>query len=151
MTVLDQLQADLHAAGVRHFKASELLRVRWPEIAARVGVLTPYFSPTPSQRAELVVVASLADKLRERFGGPITVLNGLRPKAYNAEVGGAKGSQHLYGRALDLTAKDIARLRGVALDLYREGLIGGLGLYRGNIHIDTRPGQRIWGSQAPKD
>jgi hypothetical protein len=147
---VELLQADLDAAGVRYFSARELLRIRWPAIAKRVGIDTTFFDATPLERQRLVGVANLADVLRERFGAPITVLNGLRPETYNAAVGGAKRSQHIWGRALDLTARDMPKLRSVALVMYRAREIGGLGLYRGNIHIDTRPQRSAWGSMLYK-
>jgi hypothetical protein len=146
-TAVEYLQIGLDRAGVKYFKATELLRIRWPAIAKRVGIDTPYFDASPLELQRLVEVAQLADVLRERFGGPITVLNGLRPEAYNAAVNGAARSQHIFGRALDLTARDMPRLRSVALAMYRAREIGGLGLYKGNIHIDTRASRNAWGSQ----
>lgn len=151
---VDMLQQDLDAAGVRFFKARELLRIRHPDIARDVGIATRYFTGTEDANGvdvfgELVKVARLADVLRCRYGGPLTVLNALRPTAYNSRVTKAKRSQHIYGRAMDLTCSDMPRLRAVAYDMFNAREIGGFGAYRGNIHIDTRKIPRKWGSQIP--
>ena len=47
---------------------------------------------------ELLVVA---DRMRERFGAPVTVTSGIRCPSHNAAVGGVSGSRHLSGKAMD--------------------------------------------------
>lgn len=143
------LQAELDAAGVRYFSARELLRIRHRDIAQRVGITTPFFEASPAVRAELVKVALVCDRLRESFGGPLTVLNGYRPMAYDRAVqSGPSTRSHTNGFAADLTAPaaELPRLRVLAREMHDRREIGGLGLYRGNIHLDTGR-WRIWGSQ----
>lgn len=143
-----ELQRRLDAAGVRFFRATELLRIRHPSIARDVGITSELFECTDAEAGELVKVALVADLLRGRFGAPLVVLNGLRPRPYNDRVTKAKNSKHVYGMAIDLTCSDMPRLRAVAQGMFDEKRVGGLGLYRGNIHIDTRKRQALWGSQA---
>lgn len=144
-----KLQAKLDAAGVQYFGAHELLRIRHRSIAKRVGITSAQFEAGDVILDELVKVAKVADLLRERYGAPVRVLNGYRPRAYNREVNGASGSQHIYGRALDLTADDMPRLRALAIEMWRAGEFGGFGNYTGNVHIDTRSKPASWGSQMP--
>lgn len=139
---VNALQAELHDAGVTHFSAVELLRIRRPEIAGPLGFAGLTFEASPTERKNLVGVAKIAEQLRKRYGGPVRVLNGLRPEPYNTAVKGSENSKHPDGRALDLAADDMPRLRAVALAMYEEGLINGLILYAGDIHIDTRIGAR---------
>ena len=143
-----QLQKKLDAAGVRHFTASELLRIRHPAKARDVGITSKTFPASESIQDRLVEVALLADRLRCALGQPITVLNGYRPRSYNKAVGGSSGSQHIYGRGMDLTCERFHRpkLWELAREMHDAREIGGLGLYIGNIHIDTAR-HRIWGSQ----
>lgn len=156
MTDLDDLDAALIAAGVRFFSAAELLRIRYPATARRAGFAGPTF-PLGSRREakieRLVAVALVADQLRVRLDQPITVVNGYRPRKYNAAVHGAPNSQHLHARAMDLTCKDARALQRLAWALYHEdnSPIRGLGLYANGItHIDVRPEKRhAWGNARP--
>lgn len=89
--------------------------------------------------------------IREHFGKPVVVTSGYRTAAHNAAVGGAKSSQHLYGRAADI------RVKGVSMEdvaAYAERLMpdwGGVGRYpvkagrpTGWVHVDTRADKSRW-------
>ncbi len=89
--------------------------------------------------------------IREHFGKPVTITSGYRTAAHNAAVGGAKSSQHLYGRAADI------RVQGVSVEdvaAYAESLMpdwGGVGRYpakagraAGWVHVDTRADKARW-------
>lgn len=64
----------------------------------------------------------------------------------NTQVGGAPGSQHLFGRALD------GRLLGVDLATYARMLqafqAGGVGLYSRHVHWDVGRSARFWAGAA---
>lgn len=53
---------------------------------------------------------AVLDPARERLGAPITINSGYRSEAINRAVGGAKGSQHTKGEAVDVTCKNNMRL-----------------------------------------
>ena len=89
--------------------------------------------------------------IREHFGKPVVITSGYRTAAHNAAVGGAKSSQHLYGRAADI------RVQGVSVEdvaAYAESLMpdwGGVGRYpvkagraNGWVHVDTRADKARW-------
>ena len=56
---------------------------------------------------DMEVVQALQD-LRDLLGKPIHVLSGCRCPAHNVAVGGAGGSQHLLGKASDITIRDMS-------------------------------------------
>lgn len=78
---------------------------------------------------------------------PLAIVSGWRSPAWNKRVRGAPKSRHVEGDAADVRPMgvSVAELHAVALRLHRAGKIrlGGLGLYRGWVHLDTRPGARL--------
>ena len=89
--------------------------------------------------------------IREHFGKPVTITSAYRTPAHNAKAGGAKFSQHLYGRAADIRVQDVSGEDGAA---YAESLMpdwGGVGRYpakagraAGWVHVDTRADKARW-------
>ena len=75
------------------------------------------------------------EEYRDIVGGPIEIISGYRDPARNAQVGGGRSSQHLYGNAAD-----IAPLKSVA-EVRRLGRFSGIGFNRssGKVpHVDVR-------------
>lgn len=61
----------------------------------------------PLREAEqnlIALVNNILDPLREAYRKPIQVNSGFRSPELNARVGGALGSQHTKGQAVDITA-----------------------------------------------
>lgn len=86
---------------MKHFTLKELTR---SATAAKLGIDN---TPDPTAVRNLtLLVDNILDPLREKFGEPIYVNCGFRCDALNEAVGGALGSQHKYGEAADITAKD---------------------------------------------
>ena len=81
----------------------------------------------------------------------IKVHSGYRDADRNAAAGGAKGSQHIHGNALDL---DVSGLSDAQKSALLQSAIAngarGIGIYKsGNsIHIDTRQSPAFWGPGA---
>lgn len=85
----------------------------------------------------------MLDEIRMKFGDPLRVNSGYRCQAHNKNVGGSKFSQHVYGRAADITpfgysVQNFAKLVRIAEAMDPPGL----GIYaRGGqsfIHVDVR-------------
>lgn len=114
----------------------------WAEMACKDG--TPYPEAWRSTRAK--ELAAAFEALRLAVGLPIVVLSCFRTEAHNAAIGGARNSQHVQGRALDLrppTGWRVLDLAAVAREIVE---IRGLGLYATFLHIDVRPTDRraVW-------
>jgi uncharacterized protein YcbK (DUF882 family) len=121
-------------------------------------LLTPHFhvrefdchdgSPVPPHAYDDLeqLCHQLLEPLRRRYG-PVVVLSGYRPPAYNSQVGGAPQSFHIYRRGRWGTAADVRAARGRPADWYREldrlGA-GGLGSYTDHVHVDNRHGHARW-------
>jgi hypothetical protein len=136
--------------GIQNFSAREVLTMR------RLGVTV---DPPPRDWWPRIIPAlKIAEELRTGLGHPLIVGNGFRPPAENKRAGGARRSQHLFFRAIDLDLPRSAKSRenqeafyeGAArLFLLRgEELRMGLGLYRPwggtRVHIDCGFRRRHW-------
>ncbi len=55
-----------------------------------------------------LLVDHILDPIREAWGKPIKINSGYRSKALNSKVGGSKTSDHMLGRAADITAGSTA-------------------------------------------
>lgn len=103
----------------------------------------PY--PAKWRGTRLVELCGVLEVAREEAGGvPVKILSGYRSPMHNAAIGGAKASQHMEGRAADVTIKGMepAEVHAMFLRLHEEGKIrlGGLGRYPHFTHVDVRPG-----------
>lgn len=94
---LDRLRALIDDAGIEYFRAEELGRLNpnaWSGDAFEL--------PPTDHLNRIIPTLEIADEIRERWGGPIRVVSGYRPPAYNRAIGGADQSQHIAFKALDL-------------------------------------------------
>ena len=114
----------------------------WSELACKDARRTPY--PIEWREDRAPVLAAEFEAIRAAVGAPVRIGSAYRTPAHNRSVGGAKNSQHMEGRALDLyppTGMTIAKLYEICRDRARlhESKIGGLGRYPTFVHIDIRP------------
>lgn len=81
----------------------------------------------------------ILEEVREHFGVPVTINSGCRCVSHNKAVGGASGSQHVYGRAVDIVVQGVAPSE-VADWLERGPMVGrgGVGRYPSFTHVDSR-------------
>ena len=79
----------------------------------------------------------LLQSLREKIDRPIyiSIGGGIRCKAYNRKIGGYPTSAHLFGRAVDISVKNMGII-DLAIAAKEIGFPR-IGLYRSFIHIDT--------------
>ena len=86
--------------------------------------------------------------LRDYTGRAITVNSGYRSPEYNAKIGGVKNSQHLLGKAADITIEGLkpAEVYRLIDELIDMGLMlqGGLGSYKSFTHYDIRKTKSRW-------
>lgn len=113
------------------------------EFDCRDGTTVPY-----GLMKNLSVLIANLEVLRTRLGEPIRVNSGYRTVKYNKSIGGAPNSQHLLSKAADITVKSKTpkQLAAIIEKLISEGKMkqGGLGLYAGFIHYDTRGRKARW-------
>lgn len=99
---------------------------------------------------EILIDGNLVRYLqREReLYGATSITSGYRDPEYNAKIGGVPNSQHVYGKASDIMCKNGSPLE-VAMTAEAMGM-GGIGLYSGFTHIDTRNGKSRWDQRSGK-
>lgn len=87
--------------------------------------------------------------IRDESGVPsLQVTSGFRSPTKNAAVGGAKGSQHIQGNAVDISLRGLTEAQKAAvLDTAAKAGARGVGIYNGGttLHVDTRPDAAFWG------
>lgn len=86
----------------------------------------------------------LLEEIRKFFMAPVTINSACRCYDHNKKVGGSKRSQHLMGRAADITIKGVTPM---AVSQLAETLLmgnGGIGTYNTFTHIDTRTDKARW-------
>lgn len=87
------------------------------------------------------------DGLRASMGLPLRVHSGYRCRVHNADVGGSKQSYHMRGMAFDVSPINKAEMTRMEYTRWEVQLIysagatafAGIGVYKGFIHLDTRP------------
>lgn len=142
---VESLSMYLYEEGIRFFGAQEVSRA-----GARSSGATNGFPP-PELWGNIVPTLQAAEWLRAKFGDrPVRVHSGFRSPAYNAAVGGSRGSLHKRFNALDISIADVepSELYDAALEYERVPLSAGL--YSWGVHIDTRKllGMQPWRSES---
>lgn len=81
------------------------------------------------------------EQVREHFNTAVMVTSGYRCPAHNAQIGGAKASFHMLGKAVDFVVKNktITEVFEYLDQLYPQSL--GLIDERSWVHLDTRNGK----------
>lgn len=114
-------------------------------------------TPIPASDANLLGLRRHArlilEPMRDHFG-PCHVVSGYRHRAYNAAIGGARNSHHIWDEHRSTPATDLIFVHGdaeawgdhAARLCARNGIGGGIGKYRrlGFVHIDLRPDAARW-------
>lgn len=122
-----------------------------PGIPLTWGEMTKNLRRVPESVAvmnNLIELAKAFGEVREKYNAPIYVTSGYRPRAVNVQIGGARESYHIPGRAFDLRPYEInkdpklARLFAVMKAVFR---LTGIGFapQKGFMHGDIRPANRV--------
>lgn len=111
----------------------------WDELACKDGM--PY--PEQWRTTRAVALARAFEALREEVGRPLVILSAYRTPSHNQRIGGARFSQHVEGRALDLRPPSTWTPKRLANLARHIPSIRGLGLYSTFVHIDVRPSDRL--------
>lgn len=86
--------------------------------------------------------------VRNALGKPLFILSAFRCGVWNTRVGGSKRSQHLLGKAVDITCPfiNILNLYHLVLEI-PEFFHGGVGFYPQSnfLHVDVRGKKARWG------
>lgn len=109
----------------------------WYEVGCRDG--TPY--PVEWRETRLAKLASVFEQIRADWGEALIVLSAYRTPEYNKRVKGARSSQHVEGRALDLTplGKPVKAFQDfMEKKVSSYPAIRGMGFYPWGVHIDIR-------------
>lgn len=102
---------------MKYFTIKELTR---SDTAIRKGIDNT--APKEAQENLTRLVDNVLDPLREAWGKPITVTSGFRCPELNRAVGGSATSDHLKGRAADITAGSRAQNKELFLLVQKLGL-----------------------------
>mgnify|MGYP001106610927 CR=1 FL=1 len=115
------------AKGITHFKVQEFACKHCKDIKIDINLLVKL------------------EELRKAVGNkPLVIRSGYRCPTHNRNVGGASKSQHIYGKAVDISHHNIGR---ALLERHADRIFanGGVGLGGNNIvHVDTRNGKARW-------
>jgi uncharacterized protein YcbK (DUF882 family) len=114
----------------------------WREFACHDGTPVPLHAHSDVGR----LCRSYLEPLRSRYG-PVTIISGYRHRSYNAQVGGAPASMHIYRIDRRGAAADIKCARGSPREWFAfldRMHPGGLGYYPSHVHVDNRVGRARW-------
>ena len=113
------------------------------EFACKDGTQVP-----DELKSNVQALAEQLQILRDYLNEPIHINSGYRTPAYNKKRGGKPNSYHMKAMAADITVKSKTpkQLASVVEKLISNGTlkIGGIGVYPGFIHVDTRKVKARW-------
>lgn len=141
---------ELREARYREWLAAQGLRFGFPAevsaLAQRTTRLVQNDTPPVEAWHRIMPTLRVVERLRERFGAT-TIHSAYRSPAYNLAVGGVGDSRHAQNDAIDCScATGTPRAWAAFLRDLREGGVfaGGIGVYSGFVHVDTRGFAADW-------
>lgn len=109
--------------------------------------------PTNARAAMVRLARDYLEPMRKKFGA-CYILSGYRHQLYNARIGGATNSQHIYEHTYESVATDLRFAKGTPLTWATEAKRlrklhsdhGGVGTYvrQGFVHVDNRAYKADW-------
>ena len=87
----------------------------------------------------MITTAALARLMMLTFTyGPVKINSGFRTTEHNKRVGGVKNSRHLYGKAFDLSTKNLSRTQKAKLIRKSKELFDVVIVYSSHIHVHIK-------------
>ena len=84
-------------------------------------------------------------QVQTAFGMQVPIVSAFRDPERNSKAGGAKGSRHMHGDALDLDVSRLSKAQRLKLiEAASAAGFTGIGVYSNSIHLDTGR-RRAWG------
>ena len=136
--------------------ANYILKLNLKNITPRM-VIAPHFKtrrrihnsiPPKKMWKQIGPTLKVIDQLSNNIGLPIKeIVSAYRSPEYNKAVRGNRGSYHMTNQAIDVVFNKSAwRVAKAARNLRDKNKIfeGGIGTYRGFVHIDTRGKNADW-------
>lgn len=118
-----------------------------PDIPLTWGECTKNMSRWPTQKLEVDNGRRLAQvfgEVRKHYGAPLIITSAFRPEPINRQVGGARYSQHIPFKALDIRPLDSNFDKLLHILRNTPSVVGiGLGQRKGFLHMDIRNGRRV--------
>lgn len=94
-------------------------------------------------KVEPLLVEKL-QKLRDAIGRPLLITSGFRCAAHNKAVGGVALSQHLYGKAADISLSGLPLTPQQLAQIAEATGFDGIGIYPNFVHVDIRGRKARW-------
>lgn len=144
---MEKFEAFFATLNAKHFQAKEFLFMGGSHYGSgRCGGKNTF--PPEEVWGSLKTLVPVIDTIRAELGHSIRVTSIYRSPAYNSCIGGVTNSQHRKMTAADcvvrsVTPKDLHKVAKKVRD--RGDFKGGIGLYRGFVHIDVRGHNADWG------
>jgi zinc D-Ala-D-Ala carboxypeptidase len=91
------------------------------------------------------IFLSRLEALRDMFQGPLIVNSAYRCEAHNQKIGGYPNSQHLLGKAADISTDGMSSgKKHELMNLANRLGFGGIGVYPTFFHLDMRDEPKLW-------
>jgi hypothetical protein len=142
------LQNYIDKSGIRYFSATEIMTPHNEKGAIKCGVEN--LIPPQCIWSNGIALMSIFERIREIISGPIMFRNWWRPNCYNTLVDGAKASDHLLAKSIDIDFRN-PQDRAVAQnyicnELWKKGENIQVGIGCNSLHIGlaSPKGKRFW-------
>lgn len=84
------------------------------------------------------VLINKIQELRKILGCPVIINSGYRTPEYNKKVGGSSISQHMLGKAVDISTRNLDIDDETLIRICKNLGFTGIGIYDTWIHVDVR-------------
>ena len=90
-------------------------------------------------------LVQMLQEIRNAMEIPLKVNSVARCETLNKKIGGAQGSYHMHGQAVDISIRRLSSTQVNSLkEIALEKGFRGMGLYNTFIHFDLRPTPQFW-------